>query len=196
MIEAVWMELLVLLTAGAATTAAGAAVATLRSVYRTERAVFGDFSDFDNGLVGAVTEHEERLDEHETVLVAMGEFPITDGGERPEDGTEPTTVRGIELPDGKEEADTERSGVLSYAGEWHALLLGGGAGLAAGATGQWQLAVVVASAAFGVGAAVQSDHTVEDPSLPAIGEVQREPWYACAGLLVGVVVGTLLGRFL
>lgn len=197
MLDAVWIQALAILTAATATTSAAAAVATLRAVYRTRRAVFGEAAvDHDNGLVGAVVEHEERLDDHEAVLISMGEYPITDGGERPEDGTEPSTVASVELPDGATEADTERDGFLLYAGEWHALVLGGGAGLAAGATGNWQLAVVVASAAFGVGAAVRSKGTVENPSLPAIGEVKQEPWYACAGLLVGTVVGALLGRFL
>lgn len=197
MLDVVWIQALAILTAATATTSAAAAVATLRAVYRTRRAVFGEAAiDHDNGLVGAVTDHEERLDDHEAVLISMGEYPVTDGGERPEEGTEPTTVRGVELPDGKREDDTERDGLLSYAGEWHALLAGAGAGLAAGATGNWEFAVIVASAAFGIGAATRSKWTVENPSLPAIGEVRREPWYASAGLLVGAVVGSLLGRFL
>lgn len=195
MIDAVTTQVLVTVAAAAATTSAAAAIATLRAIYRTRRAVFGEEAvDHDNGLVGAVTEHEERLDEHEAVLIASGEMPITDGGEKK--GTEPTEFNGIELPDGATEADTDRDGVLSYAGEYHALVVGAGAGLAAGATGKWELAVVVASAALGVEAARRSKSTVENPRLPAIGEIRREPWYACAGLLVGALVGALLGRFL
>lgn len=38
------------------------------------------------------------------------------------------------LPDAPNESDTERDGVLSYAGEWHALAIGAGLGIFAAAT--------------------------------------------------------------
>lgn len=36
---------------------------------------------------------------------------------------------GLDIPDGATEDETERDGFLSYAGEWHALLSGVGAGI-------------------------------------------------------------------
>lgn len=97
------------------------------------------------------------------------------------------------LPDGPTEASTSRDGVLSYAGEWHALVIGAGAGLAAAATGTWVLVVVVAGASLGLEVARRSPSTVEKGTLPWVGEVRKEPWYALGGLLAGVPIGLLVG---
>lgn len=96
----------------------------------------------------------------------------------------------IDLPDGPTEDSTSRDGLLSYAGEWHALVIGLGTGLAAGATGTWMLAVVVATAALGLEVAKVAGQT--PTAGKALGEVRREPWYALGGLSLGAVAGVLL----
>lgn len=92
----------------------------------------------------------------------------------------------MELPDGATEADTERNGVLSYAGEWHALLLGIGAGLVVAMTGRWEFAALVVAVALGVQAA----------PTPRLRELTSEPWCAIGGLLIGMVIGCVMGGVL
>lgn len=89
------------------------------------------------------------------------------------------------LPDSRTEAGTERDGVLSYAGEWHALVVGFAVGFAAAVTGRWELAGVLAAAALGVEGGKRSGK--------AFGEVRSEPWYALGGLVVGVPIGVAVG---
>ena len=92
-------------------------------------------------------------------------------------------------PDGAKESDTPRPGFLSYAGEWHALAVGLGAGIAAGTTGRWELAAVVVAVALGLKAGKVKG---ADPSAPVVGEVRREPWYGLGGVVIGVVFGVLV----
>jgi len=95
----------------------------------------------------------------------------------------------VELPDGPTEESTERDGLLSYAGEWHALLVGAGAGLAAAVTGTWVLVGVVATAALGLEVSRVMGTTPKAGK--ALGEVRREPWYALGGVLLGTGAGLL-----
>jgi hypothetical protein len=88
----------------------------------------------------------------------------------------------MEVPDASTEAGTDRDGVLSYAGEWHALIVGLAAGFVALQTGFEMLLVVVAAAALGIEAGKRAGST---STVKALGEVRREPWYALGGLLVG-----------
>jgi hypothetical protein len=177
MLSVVTAEVLAAVTAAAAVGTFGTALGILRSVRRTERAVFGsEHVDHDDGVVGLVEEHDDRLDRHETVLYGEGYIAVPDGGGESDDETEPTTVAGIELPDATNESGTERDGVLSYAGEWHALLVGLSVGLVAAVTGQVLLLGVVAAVALGLEAGKRKSK--------ALGEVHREPWYALGGLLV------------
>jgi len=92
-------------------------------------------------------------------------------------------------PDGAREQDTPRGGFLSYAGEWHSLAVGLGAGIAAGTTGRWELAAVVVALALGMEAGKVKG---ADPSAPVVGEVRREPWYGLGGVVIGVVFGVLV----
>lgn len=82
MLEAVGVEVAATVTAAASLGTTGAALGILRSVRRTERAVFGpDTVDHDDGLLGAVRDHEQRLDDHEAILVSEGYIAIPDGSE-------------------------------------------------------------------------------------------------------------------
>lgn len=86
MLEAVTVEALGVITATAAITSAAAAIGTLRTVRQNRRTLYGEEAvEHDNGLVGVVNEHEERLEEHEAVLIAAGDLPLTDGGPEQDD---------------------------------------------------------------------------------------------------------------
>lgn len=82
-----------------------------------------------------------------------------------------------ELPDAPSEDATDGDGLLSYAGEWHALALGAGAGLAASVGDRPELVVVVVAIALGVRAAPTSK----------LKELRREPWYATGGAVLAYV---------
>jgi hypothetical protein len=69
------------------------------------------------------------------------------------------------------ESSTPRDGVLSYAGEWHALVIGIGAGL------EGELDIVV-DLALGE----------RDPETPGEQEVSDEPWYAIGAALAAEAV--------
>lgn len=83
--------------------------------------------------------------------------------------------------DAPTESDSERDGLLSYSKEWHALTVGLTAGLVAGATGTWTLAVAVVAMALAVRAAPGP-----------LSQLRREPWYALGGVTLGVT-GTTAG---
>lgn len=96
----------------------------------------------------------------------------------------------LELPDAAEESGTDRDGVLSYAGEWHALFVGLAAGMVAILTGQYGLLLAVAAAALGIEGLARAGKI---RNVKAVGEIRREPWYALAGLVLGAVIGAALG---
>lgn len=89
------------------------------------------------------------------------------------------TSDGIELPDGATEEETSRDGFLSYAVEWHALAVGLAAGLAAGATGSFEILGVIVAVTVGIRAA---------PVKP-LRQLKREPWYALGGVVIGFLIG-------
>lgn len=89
------------------------------------------------------------------------------------------------LPDGASESDTARDGLLSYASEWHAAILGLGFGAAGGWLGQPEVAGVGIAVALGLGAAKRVSQTVA-------GELRREPWYAVGGVLLGYAPAVVL----
>jgi hypothetical protein len=178
---AVGVETIAAVAAAAALAAATATVGTYRSVRRTERAVFGAaVIEHDDGLAGQVAENSDRLDTHASVLYGEGYLAMPDGGEDPAEATE---VAGIELPDAENESGTERDGVLSYAGEWHALLIGAAAGAVGIVTGQVAILGGVATVALGIEGGKRAGSK-------ALSEVGREPWYALAGILAGLPLGT------
>ena len=85
MLEAVTVEALAGVTAAAAIGTFGAALGVLRSVLRTERAVFGsEHVDHDDGLIGMVEEHDTRLTRLRLALSREGLLHAADGG--PEEG--------------------------------------------------------------------------------------------------------------
>lgn len=81
-------------------------------------------------------------------------------------------MTGMDAPT---EADSQRDGVLSYALEWHALIMGLGAGLASGLAQRPELLVLVVGVALGIKAAPTKK----------LRQLKREPWYAIGGTLIG-----------
>lgn len=76
----------------------------------------------------------------------------------------------------KSEAGWSYNGALSTRSEWHALILGIGAGLATTLSGSPWPAVVVLGMALG---AFVLPH-------PKLRELRREPWYAVGGVVFGL----------
>lgn len=106
-----------------------------------------------------------------------------------DDLRQPTEIAGLELPDAPKEEATERDGLLSYAGEWHALVIGLVVGTVATLTGHYVLMVVVVGAALGLSLGRRCGTTRR---VPALGEIRREPWYALFGLILGAMPVVLL----
>lgn len=83
------------------------------------------------------------------------------------------------LPTGEYEEDTKRDGLLSYAVEWHALVIGVSIGAAAATTGDMELLMALVAVALGVGRVQQQfSETVQE-------QVLKEPPYALAGVAIG-----------
>lgn len=83
------------------------------------------------------------------------------------------------LPTGEFESDTERDGILSYAVEVHATVIGLSAGVAAASAGDMQLVMALVAIALGVGRAQQQfSESVRE-------QVVKEPAYALAGVAIG-----------
>lgn len=83
------------------------------------------------------------------------------------------------LPTGEYEEDTERDGILSYAVEVHATVIGLSAGVAAATAGDMQLVMALVAIALGVGRAQQQfSESVRE-------QVVKEPAYALAGAAIG-----------
>lgn len=91
------------------------------------------------------------------------------------------------LPDAPRESDTTRDGFLSYAAEWHALVIGLSAGLVAGWSGRTDLAIAVIAAALGGSAVEAGKRRLAGEGV--IRDVSAEPWYAAGGVIVGFLVG-------
>lgn len=76
-------------------------------------------------------------------------------------------------------------GVLSYAGEWHALIIGLAAGFTAAVTGQPIVLAGVFSVALGISGV---DVGVKFDGRHVAHELRREPWYGIGGGLISYVV--------
>ena len=83
------------------------------------------------------------------------------------------------------ESDGAEDGLLSYASEWHALVIGVGIGVAAAFLGRPELAGGALLLALGVKGAEKIT------SQKVLGELSKEPWYGAFGVLAGVAVGFL-----
>lgn len=95
-------------------------------------------------------------------------------------------IRGIDAPT---ESESLRDGVLSHATEYHALIIGLGAGFVAELMQQPVLAAAVIALAFGAGSV---DWARQYLSKEVETELRQEPWYAVGGVLAGYVVGVLV----
>lgn len=85
----------------------------------------------------------------------------------------------------KTEDATDRDGAFSYKSETHSFAVGMGLGVAAAATGRTRLiGVVVGLAVYGSAGETKLDATIAQ-------DVRRESPYALAGLVVGVLIGTI-----
>jgi hypothetical protein len=73
------------------------------------------------------------------------------------------------------ESESERDGLLSYAVEWHVLIVDLAVGMVAGLTGCWELAGVAVAIVLGVRSAPGR-----------LAQLRREPWYALGGLVIGL----------
>lgn len=88
------------------------------------------------------------------------------------------------IPPVGSEDETPRDGPFSTLTEWHAAILGAVAGGTALFTGQhWILAAVTAGALGVAGKKRQG----KDNTVPAFGEIKKEPWYALGGMAAGAL---------
>jgi hypothetical protein len=83
----------------------------------------------------------------------------------------------VELPDRATEEGTDRDGVLSYSGEWHALFIGIGVGL----TGAADIAAAFAMFVLGVGGEKFRNNG-------HIRDATKEGAYSFAGVVIGLVL--------
>ena len=79
------------------------------------------------------------------------------------------------------ESDSARDGLLSYAVEWHALIIGLATGVVTALTRRWELAGVVVAIVLTVRAAPGK-----------LSQLRREPWYALGGLVIGIGIGLIV----
>jgi len=82
---------------------------------------------------------------------------------------------------------TDRGGFLSYAGEFHALIIGLGVGVYSALTGDIALLIFMLSIALGTS---WSGFIAKRYNIPKkiSGEVKREPWYTIGGIIVAYIV--------
>lgn len=81
------------------------------------------------------------------------------------------------------ESESERDGLLSYANEWHALIVGLGLGVTAGLANMPSLAYGGVALALGI----QGVSKAKLSSRKSIREFTSEPWYGAGGVLIGWV---------
>jgi len=82
------------------------------------------------------------------------------------------------------ESDSARDGLLSYAVEWHALIVGAVVGAVTVLTQRWELAGVTVAIVLSVRAAPGP-----------LSQMRSEPWYALGGLgtgMIGAEVGPIV----
>jgi hypothetical protein len=87
------------------------------------------------------------------------------------------------------EDGSEYDGVLSYANEYHALLIGLAAGFAAGVASRPEVAAAVGATALGIQVPGLAKARFEGRGV--LKEMRREPWYAIGGNAIGFVLGIL-----
>lgn len=94
--------------------------------------------------------------------------------------------------DAPTEEESPRDGLFSYAGEYHAFIVGAGAGITAAVTGQLAILGALAAVALGIEGATRAlPATSRITSRVATAELRREPWYAIGGGLLGYAVGVI-----
>jgi len=81
------------------------------------------------------------------------------------------------------ESGSDRDGLLSYSTEWHAAIIGLGAGLGLGVPG---VAAITGTALCLTGMKRVSNRK-------AVQELVKEPWYGIGGSLIGFAVNHVLG---
>lgn len=96
-----------------------------------------------------------------------------------DDGVEPTTIYGFEIPDGTED-ETERDGVLSSKAEVHSFVLG----LVAGMTGHIEIIALFVAFVMGTADSLRKTSHLRDAA--------KESAYAVGGVFLGVVIHLLL----
>lgn len=84
----------------------------------------------------------------------------------------------------KEEEYSERDGAFSYAGEYHALIIGLGMGVYSGITGDIGAMATLIGVALGVSGVGKLPQFAEN----VVGEVRKEPWYTVGGVLGSYIV--------
>jgi len=91
---------------------------------------------------------------------------------------------GLSGMDAPTEADSERDGFLSYAGEVHAFVSAGGAGIAAALLGRPELVGLTIAVALGVKGADRFNGRFVSH------EIRREPWYAIGAAVISYVLAS------
>lgn len=92
------------------------------------------------------------------------------------------------------EADSDYNGVFSYAGEYHAFIVGLSVGLVSGNLGTPEVALGLMAATLGLKGSEKLSRIIAADV--AVAEIRREPWYSIGGVVVGylgsaVAFGTL-----
>lgn len=176
---------------------AAVAVPLLGFLYRVDRRagkavrlLTGEEEVEDDGVLPRLRDVEEQTERHESVLAregalrADGGSEVTDDSEDDHDDAQALVTRllallGLQGMDAPTEDASERDGFLSYAGEIHASIAGGGAGVAAALLGRPELLGLVIAVALGVQGVgkLQGRHVGH--------ELRREPWYGIGAALIG-----------
>ena len=94
------------------------------------------------------------------------------------------------------EAATERDGFLSYAGEFHAAVIGLGVGASSAVVQEPVVAASVVLATFGLRGAGRARRQLKKVGKPgidesALNEIRREPWYATGATLAGYIAAAV-----
>ena len=99
----------------------------------------------------------------------------------------------------KKEAQTQRDGFLSYAGEFHSLALGLGVGFMSAVQQNPEMMSAFIAITLSLGTGGETYRRVkkklgkigkEIEKSTAIGEIRREPWYALGGSMITYAVFT------
>jgi len=97
-------------------------------------------------------------------------------------------MSGLDAPT---ESDSERNGVFSYAGEYHAFAIGAGAGAVAALGTNPELAAAVVAVALGGSSVEAARNRLKGKKV--VEEVSTEPWYSIGGVALGYAIGLSIG---